>query len=138
VKRIIDGITYDTNTATEVYSKSHEHEASGAWWAMYQTRHGAFFDVICDHDGETISFKPLSDQQAQKELERHANHLVEQYFGKMPEYGSAEKRLTLRIPLGLFRRIEKAAAKAQSDVNKYIQRSLEKATKADGEISLSI
>jgi predicted DNA binding CopG/RHH family protein len=105
---------------------------------MYQTRHGAFFEVIWDHDGAPYSLNPLIDQQAQKKLERHANHLVEHYFGKMLEYGSAEKRLTLRIPISLYRRVETAAGKAGSDVNKYIQRSLEKATKSDGEISLSI
>ena len=134
MKRILEGITYDTDTATEVYSASHVHHMSQAWWSMHQTRHGAFFKVVCDHDGETINIEPLTDQLAQKLLERHANHLVEQYFGPMPEFGSAEKRLTVRIPLGLFRRVEKAASKSNLDVNKYIQRSLEKAANADGEV----
>jgi predicted DNA binding CopG/RHH family protein len=132
MKRIIDGVTYDTDTATRVFSESHGHHMSGAWWSMHQTRHGAFFNVICDHDGETISFEPLTDQEAQKILERHANHLLEQYFGPFPEYGSAEKRLTVRMPIGLYRRIESAATAQNLDVNKYIQRSLEKATAADG------
>jgi len=91
-----------------------------------------FFNVICDHDGETVRFEPLADQEAQKTLERHANHLVEQYFGPFPEYGSAEKRLTVRMPIGLYRRIENAATAQKLDINKYIQRSLEKATAADG------
>jgi len=138
MKRIINGITYDTDTATEVYSHQHAHPSSGAWWAMYQTRHGAFFDVVCDHDGETITFKPLTDAEAQKELEQCANHLVEQYFGAMPEYGSAEKRLTLRIPISLYRRVERAADKVELDVNKYIQRALEKAASTDGEIARRI
>jgi predicted DNA binding CopG/RHH family protein len=77
-------------------------------------------------------FDALTDQEAQKFLERHANHLVETYFGPFPEYGSAEKRLTLRMPIGLYRRVESAATKRKLDVNKYIQRSLENATSADG------
>jgi hypothetical protein len=31
----------------------------------------------------------------------HTNHLVEQYFGPMPEGGAAERRLTIRIPANL-------------------------------------
>ena len=132
MKRIIGGVTYDTDTATEVFSKSHRDPSSLAWWGMYQTRHGAFFTATCDHDGESHEFAALTDRQAEKLLERHANHLVEQYFGPCPEYGSAEKRLTVRMPIGLYRRIESAATAQNLDVNKYIQRSLEKATAADG------
>jgi predicted DNA binding CopG/RHH family protein len=130
MKRIIDGTTYDTDTATEVYSA--ENQYSGAWWAMYQTRHGAFFKVVCDHDGETHTFTPLSDSEAQKLLERHANHLVEKYFGPFPEYGSAERRLTVRIPVGLARRVEAAAAAQNLNVNQFIQRTLEKGVAATG------
>jgi len=132
MKRIIDGTTYDTDTATEVVSGDN-FEWSDAWWAMYQTRHGAFFEVVCDHDGESHTFKPLSDDEALKLLECHGNHLVEQYFGRFPEYGAAEKRLTLRIPIGLSRRIAAAAAAQKLDVNKYIQRTLERGVASDGQ-----
>jgi predicted DNA binding CopG/RHH family protein len=131
MKRIIDGITYNTDTATEVFS--FENAYSGAWFGVYQTRHGAFFSVKCEHDGETHTFTPLSDEEARKLLERHANHLVEQYFGPCPEYGSAERRLTVRIPMGLARRVETAAETQKLDMNKYIQRTLEKAVASDGQ-----
>src|SRR5688572_13921213 len=98
MKRIIDGVTYDTATATEVFNGQSQSVHSMAWWALYQNRHGAFFNVICDHDGEMMGIKPLSDDEARSLLERHANHLVEQYFGDLPEHGSAERRLTLRMP----------------------------------------
>jgi len=81
MKRIIDGTTYDTDTATEVYSDASSNPFSLGYWGLFQTRHGAFFKVVCDHDGETHTFTPLSDSEAQKLLERHANHLVEKYFG---------------------------------------------------------
>jgi hypothetical protein len=127
MKRIIEGVTYDTDTATEVCGGSNQ-PCSDAWWAMYQTRHGAFFKVTCDHDGETLTFAPLSDAQAQELLERHANHLVEQYFGPFPEYGSAEKRLTLRMPISLARRVEATAAARGQTANQYMMRSLAWAT----------
>ena len=49
MKRIIDGQTYNTDTATQVFFESAD-DPSMAWWALYQTRHGAFFKVLVDHD----------------------------------------------------------------------------------------
>lgn len=129
MKRVIAGTTYDTDTATEVFSQSHEH--SEAWWGLYQTRHGAFFKVVCQYDGETYEFTPLADDDAQALLERFANHLVEQYFGPMAEYGSAEKRLTVRLPISLARRVSKAAAEDGINVNWYIMRCLERCVSTD-------
>jgi predicted DNA binding CopG/RHH family protein len=123
-------LTYDTNTATEVWSRSDPY--SDRWWGIYQTRYGAFFEVVHDPGDEETLFKPLLDDEAQRLLERHANHLVEQYFGPMPEYGSAERRLTVRMPIGLARRIEAVAAAQGLKVNRYIMRCLEKCVCADG------
>jgi predicted DNA binding CopG/RHH family protein len=78
------------------------------------------------------TFTPLSDDDARKLFERHANHLVEQYFGPFPEYGSAERRLTVRIPIGLARRVEAAAEAQKLNLNKFIQRTLEKAVASAG------
>src|SRR4051812_46506055 len=104
IKRIINGVTYDTGTATEVFYESHPDDRSGAWWGLYQTRHGAFFKVVCDHDGTSHTFSPLGDEEALTLLEKRANHLVEKFFGAAPEHGSAERRLTVRLPAGLARR----------------------------------
>jgi hypothetical protein len=84
VKRVIQGTTYDTDTAQEVTGGESPH--SMGWWGLYRTQSGAFFKVVVDHDGSTVNeFRPLTDADAQAVLERHANHLVEQYFGSMPE-----------------------------------------------------
>lgn len=85
MKRIIAGLAYDTDTATLVHTGSHDHEASGAWWSLYRNPSGVFFEVAAGHDGVVESWIPLTDAQAQAWLERHANHLVEQYFGEIPE-----------------------------------------------------
>jgi hypothetical protein len=128
MKRIIQGTTFDTDTSTEIVSTSSGDPCGGGWWGLYQTRHGAFFEILCDYDGEP-AWTPLTDDQAQALLEKHANHLVEHYFGPFPEYGSAEKRLTLRMPIALARRIEKAAEADKVNVNRFIMRALEETLK---------
>jgi hypothetical protein len=125
MKRIIDGKSYNTDTATLVFSEG-APEPSMAWWALYQTRHGAFFKVLVDHDGETTTSTPLSDADAQALLEKRANHLVEQYFGPFPEGGAAERRLTIRIPGNLADRVEAAAKEKGLSLNSYAMRCFEK------------
>jgi hypothetical protein len=85
VRRIIDGIAYDTDTATQLTGGDNA-EWSNAWWGLYRTNNGTFFKIVVDHDGETfLEFKTVTDAEARSTLEKHANHLVEQYFGPMPE-----------------------------------------------------
>ena len=127
MKRVKDGVVYDTQTSTEIFIDGPKD--SMAWWGIYQTRHGAFFKVLVGYDGETTTFTPLSDAEAQALLEKHANHLVEEYFGPLPEYGSAEKRLTVRLPASLARRVETAAEGRGLTINGYVMRSLESSLK---------
>jgi predicted HicB family RNase H-like nuclease len=132
MKRIIGGQTYNTDTATEVFSES-APEPSMGWWALYQTRHNAFFKVVVDHDGESTMFTPLSDADAQALLEKRANHLVEQYFGSFPEYGAAERRLTIRVPGNLADRLEAAAQTKGLSLNSYAMRCFERCAAEDGQ-----
>ncbi|RUU89391.1 hypothetical protein EOB59_19155 [Mesorhizobium sp. M7A.F.Ca.MR.176.00.0.0] len=85
MKKVIGGVTYDTETADEIATGSHNHEMSDAWWRLYRTPSGVFFEMAASHDGVVTSFVPLSDQQARRFLEVNANSLVERYFGPMPE-----------------------------------------------------
>jgi hypothetical protein len=87
LKKIIGGMAYDTDTAECLTRSDHDHEMSQAWWSLYRTRQGAFFEVAADHDGVVETFRPLSKEEARKYLERYANHLVERYFGPVPEAG---------------------------------------------------
>ena len=131
MKRIIKGITYNTDTATRVTGGDNQ-PWSDAWWGLYQTRHGAFFEVVVGHhDEETIT--PLDDAKAHAILERRANHLVEQYFGPMPEYGAAERRLTIRIPGNLADRMEDAAKSKGLSLNSYAMRCFEQSVAKDGQ-----
>lgn len=132
MKRIINGKTYNTATATEVFTT--EHPTSSGWFGLYQTRHGAFFKVLVNHDGEEIlDFEPISDQEAQEILERHGQGaLIEKYFGPMPEGGAAERRFTMRIPENLALRVESAAKAKGQSFNNYAMRALERAVREDG------
>ena len=133
MKRIIDGKSYNTMTSEEVFSiEANAH--SSAWMGIYQTRHGAFFKVVIDHDGETVlEFRPLSDIDAQSYIEKHANHLVDQYFGPFPDGGAAERRLTIRLPGNLVTRMENIAKGKGVSLNSYVMRSLEHCVAKDGD-----
>src|SRR6516225_1763566 len=70
MKRIIDGKSYDTDTATLVAMRDNQPYSDG-WWGLYQTHFGAFFEVTFDHDGETLlALKTLKDAEAQPLLEK--------------------------------------------------------------------
>ena len=133
MKRIMNGITYNTDTATRVADGGPNHPASMAGWELYQTRHGAFFMVLTDHDGESQSVKPLEDAEAQAFLEKHANELVEPVFGAFPEAGAAERRLTIRIPGNLANRVEAAARTKNLSLNSYAMRCFEQCVTVDGQ-----
>lgn len=133
MKRIINGITYDTDTAT-LAAEAYYTPDGDQGERLYQTRHGAFFlqtREVGPGYKMIYEFKPLTDDEAQKWLETHANHLVEHFFGPFPEYGGAERRLTVRIPAGLHRRVESAASSLRMNVNRYIMHSLEKSVAQD-------
>ena len=131
MKRIIDGQSYNTETSTEVFVVEHPHFGSDAWFGLFQTRAGAFFKIRVDHDAEILEFEPISDTEAQKLTEKHANHLVEKYFDVV-EGGSAERRLTIRLPGNLMRRVEEAALAKNVSVNTYAMRLFESAVTKDG------
>jgi hypothetical protein len=104
VRRIVDGIAYDTETATRIVGDNHQW--SEAWWGLYRTNKGAFFKIVVDHDGDTfVEFKAMTDAEARSVLEKDANHLVEKYFGPMPEPG----------PMQFSRRTIIAAVEAMED-----------------------
>jgi hypothetical protein len=136
MKRIIKGQAYNTETSTTVFvlghASGHTHWQSDGWFGLYQTRLGAFFKIMMDHDGETLlEFEPISDIEAQELTEKYANHLVEKFFDVI-EGGSAERRLTVRLPINLARRVEEAALTKSISVNTYAMRALESAVTKDG------
>lgn len=132
MKRILDGKSYNTDTATEIVTP--EPDEWGRYWGLYQTRHGAFFEVVQDNCTGFPEIYPLTDPEAQAKLEKYANpKLVEQYFGPMPEGGAAERRLTIRVPVNLADRIEIVAKAKGLSLNSYVMRCFERCAAQDGQ-----
>jgi hypothetical protein len=102
VKKIISGQTYNTDTATRVHQFT--YQGDDCYQGLFQTRHGAFFLWQYDNGAEWGDVKPLTGEEAFKWLEQHANPRLEKYFGPFPEGGTAERRLTVRLPKVVSRR----------------------------------
>ena len=126
VKRIIEGRSYNTDTAALIYEVEDENGMQGA--NLYQTKHGAFFLWWYDTDYGTGGIKPLSDEAAQKWLEDNEADpsIIEAHFGEMPEAGAAERRITLRLPGNLYSRVQVSAEAERLSLNTYIMRVLER------------
>lgn len=136
VKRIIDGRTYNTETATQLASWSStgnpdlaQHPEHGG--ILFQTRFGAYFVVQFDEgqdpwDDNYEKLIPLEPEQAQRWAEKHCSaDDVEAIFGEMPEAGDAEAKLTLRMPEALRKRLVVLAEARKQSLNAWIVRCLE-------------
>lgn len=125
-KRIIDGRTYNTETATKLWSYE---PADGPSFEeiIYKTRHGAYFLYCFNDQVPDEGIKPLDPTEAQKWLEGHCfrAEVLEAEFGEMPEAGDPEARITLRIPETLRKRIAALAKGRQQSLNAWILRCLE-------------
>lgn len=131
IKRIIDGKTYNTETATHLAGFDQDHGPYEYGEHLYQNRLGVFFVAKYRSAGDEDDYariEPLSPDLAQAWLEKNAGwraDLIEQLFGEMPEAGSAEVKYTLRMPESLRERLaDRAKANAQS-LNAWIIRCLE-------------
>jgi hypothetical protein len=130
-KRIIDGKTYNTETATQIAGHSDYGGPYETGEYLYQTRFGAYFaysylDGAAEDDYEKIV--PLTPQQAQEWLEKNESsnvELIEQLFGQMPEAGSGEVKYTLRMPESLRDRLAALAKTNKQSLNAWIIRCLE-------------
>lgn len=129
MKRIIDGKTYNTETATCIAMMPEDPYHPERHDALYQTRFGAFFRHYGGDDGvgdyfETL--RPLQPPEAQAWLENgdFVNE-IEKLFGAQPEAGESESRVTVRIPDSLKLRIEALAAANKQSLNAWIMRCLE-------------
>lgn len=133
-KRIIDGKTYNTETATQVFGWNSEdnlewdrpHSAK----YLYQNRFGAFF--LYEHsEGDYRGYfviTPQSSDDARTWLETHASQkpeLIEQFFGQMPEAGSGEIKFTLRLPENLRDQLAALAKVNAQSLNAWIIKCLE-------------
>jgi hypothetical protein len=116
MRRIIEGKSYDTETAELIYRVDEEHESSQSWWSLYRTTQGAYFEVAAGHDGVVDTFRPVTDGEARTLVERFANGRVEELFGAAPEAGPPRRhyphefsRRTVLAALDVLQRLRQAA-----------------------------
>ncbi len=130
-KRIIDGKTYNTETATELagWDTTHDEYPMTYGEHLFQNRFGAFFLYSYQDDGPDgpeADIKPLSAEEARAWLEKDQRvSVIEAVFGKMPEAGSGESKFTLRMPDSLHKRLAELAKADNQSLNAWIVRFLE-------------
>jgi hypothetical protein len=124
-KRIIDGKTYNTETATLL--GYWEGDDAPVEEALFKTRHGAYFRYVFSETAPDERIEPLDPEAAQKWMEQRCRaELIEAEFGEMPEAGDPEARITLRIPETLRKRLAAIAENRKQSLNAWIQRCLER------------
>lgn len=132
VKRIIDGKTYNTETATKIGGYDHDEGPYETGDFLYQTRFGAFFrytylDGAAEDDYDRIT--PLTPDEARSWLEANLSYepeVIETLFGEMPEAGAGEIKYTLRLPESLRDRLAARAKDSGQSLNAWIIRCLER------------
>jgi hypothetical protein len=144
VKRIIDGLTYNTDTSTLLaraewefdnqFSPYHGLECGGE---LYQTRGGAFFVATTIHvpgdkgrePKDKVEFAPLSPERAQAWLLEGEVEVYRNPFEDPPEAGAeAETGATIyiRVPAALKRDVDEAAKEARVSGNVWAMRCVER------------
>jgi hypothetical protein len=125
-KRIKDGKTYNTETATQLAGWDDDEGPFLYGQYLYQNRFGAFF--LYTHGGteEREDIIPYTPERAREWLEKNQQvDLIESLFGKMPEAGSGESKFTLRMPDSLRERLAERAKANDQSLNAWIVRCLE-------------
>ena len=143
MKRIVDGLTYNTDTST-LLAKA-EWELDDQWspyngaeceGELYQTRGGAFFLVTTIHtkdaDGEPrdkVEFAPMTAERAQAWLLEGDVEVYRNPFDDPPEAeAEAETGATIyiRVPAALKRDADEAAREAKLSGNSWALRCVER------------
>lgn len=145
MKRVIDGRSYNTETAIKLCSlESPTPYTNDFHWhntILYQTKGGAFFlageggamsrwSKPCGQNsrvgGEGIS--PVSAAEAKEILEReNATEALERVFGQCPEAGEGEAAILVRLPANVATSLKRQAAEDGKSLNQHCMTILSKA-----------
>jgi hypothetical protein len=136
MKRIVNGMAYDTDTSDVIAKAEYDCWADGtvaSEGTLYRTPRGAFFEVLefdtkdedhkVDHRSQ-VKFGPLSAAAARKWLSKGQVELIDTSFAEVPDadpFASGHSAtIYVRAPVALKRRVEEAAAKAHMTLNAYM------------------
>jgi predicted HicB family RNase H-like nuclease len=141
MKRLIDGVTYNTDTATLLAESSYQgdwnNESCPIEGKLYQTRGGAFFiheevdvsglDAFSDWDaGYTKTrFRKCSDKDARKWINTGEVEVFLNPFEDKVSEEETEGTVYVRMPANLKRRIEDLAESAGLSANAWAIRCFE-------------
>jgi hypothetical protein len=135
IKRIIDGLTYNTDTATKLARRREEM----VFTDLYMTRGGGFFEERTDlQSGERPTIEPLTRDAAQEWILKGEVELLSDYLAEPPELEGdgatkTEATIYIRVPTSLKQRVDAAASSASLSTNAWAIRCLERcATTAKG------
>ncbi len=146
MKRIVNGVTYNTDTSTRLAQASWERDDEQFVGTLYQTRGGAFFvdeEITSQvwneseraHEAKVWhAFEPLSPKDAHKWLLEGDVEIFSNPFDDPPE-ASAEAEpgatIYIRVPASLKRRVDEAARKDGVSGNVWAMRCLERCLGAE-------
>ena len=141
MKRIVNGVTYSTDTATMLARSKWEDDGERVVGTLYQTRGGAFFvdeeitktvwnEGEREHQEQTVnSFAPLSPEGAHKWLMEGDVEVFRNPFEDPPEAtAEAEPGATIyiRVPASLKRSVDEAAKSEKLSGNVWAMRCVER------------
>ena len=132
-KRIIDGKTYNTETATQIAEAGEDYNSQKKRTCLYQTRFGAFFVYLYKSEpGEPVfeQITPRTAEQARKWLETYKSEdisidIFEALFSETLETGTREVKYTLRMPESLRGRLAALDKANNQSLNAWTIRCLE-------------
>lgn len=142
MKRIIDGVTYNSETSTAIgrsIADADHNDPKAYEWTLYRTRGGAFFLhthsswAVKKHDEwverEHDEFAPMTEAEARKWMLEGEVEVLNDVFGDPPE-AEAEAApgatIYLRVPDVLKSQIERKAKAEDLSVNAWAMRCLER------------
>jgi hypothetical protein len=140
MKRIMNGVTYNTETATKIARWEDPNLPSSDFlWThvevLYQTRGGAFFihqkEEPLSPEGRTYdTCRPISQEEARRWVVEGNDVEVYSNVFELPPEAAAEAApgatIFLRVPQSLKTRIEMAANQSGTSINTYGLRCLER------------
>jgi hypothetical protein len=151
MKRIVDGLTYNTETSRLVAKAEWDsedqyspHYGAKCESELYQTRGGAFFQVTTVHletrdeagyprEREKVEFDPLTPERAREWLLDGEIEVFSNPFEDPPEAEAEEEAgatIYTRMTASLKRDVDAAAEKAGVSANVWVTRCLEQCLKS--------
>jgi hypothetical protein len=142
MKRLVNGVTYNTDTSTALATSSYENDEGEVEATLYQTRGGAFFVVAEStklvwnertREQETkpiTTVEPLSPEKAHEWIMTGEVEIINKSPFDEPPEATAEAEpgatIYIRVPAALKSEADKAAKEAKVSGNVWAMRCIER------------